>query len=34
MTDLLCIGAAIAFFLIAISYTSGCDRLGATKAGR
>ncbi|MBB5327699.1 hypothetical protein HDF14_001304 [Edaphobacter lichenicola] len=28
MWDLGCIGASVLFFLIAISYTMGCDRLG------
>ncbi len=34
MADILSIAAATVFFLIAISYTTGCDRLAATKAGK
>ena len=28
MWDLGCIGASVLFFLIAIGYTTGCERLG------
>lgn len=34
MADILSIAAAIVFFLIAIFYTTGCDRLATTKAGK
>ncbi len=29
MWDIGCIAASVAFFIIAITYTFGCDRLGA-----
>jgi hypothetical protein len=29
MWDMGCIVASVAFFLIAIAYTTGCERLGA-----
>ena len=28
MWDIGCIAASVAFFLVVIAYTSGCDRLG------
>lgn len=28
MADLLCIAATVAFFLLAIAYTHGCESLG------
>ena len=34
MLDIVSVGAAVAFFLIALSYTTGCDRLAVTKAGK
>jgi len=33
MWDMGCIVASVAFFLIAIAYTTGCERLG-TKEGK
>ena len=34
MGDLGCIAASIAFFLLAIAYTNGCDRLGSKAAAK
>ncbi len=28
MSDIGCIAASVAFFLLAIAYTTGCERLG------
>jgi hypothetical protein len=32
MWDIGCIVASVAFFLIAIAYTNGCDRLGTKES--
>jgi len=32
MWDLGCVAAGVIFFLVAIAYTAGCDRLGAKAA--
>jgi hypothetical protein len=34
MWDIGCIGASIAFFVIAICYVMGCDRLGVKEIQR
>ncbi len=34
MLDIVSLAAAVFFFLVALAYTTGCDRLLATKAGK
>ena len=34
MWDIGCIAASVAFFLLAIAYTIGCDQLGTAKESK
>ena len=34
MMDIVSVSAAVVFFLVALAYTTGCDRLTTTKAGK